>query len=737
MKKLYTIIAVMMMMPAMAFAWSFDLLDENPVLQGADYNLKLTKNYNFFNATFNGENMVDEDGNRITGDGCLVFSPDKASIKLNKNDVFQVVAPVCMKNFFMQGGGGAINMRANINRDGLHNYGSGPRYFAISDVKAGQVIVCQWGMSQSSNVVQPSNLISGATACEWTDISEEVHAAQAAEIDEETGEPKTPDTFSYWKVETDGFFVIEIQRYGCVLGLQIWTDANAKEYVTSPSFAVSKVDLDTRYGKVIEGESSEGNAVTTWYSLDGSDPIFLKETDEVESEEIVYTYDEEGNVIDEQTVYTYKKVLDPIEDGIYGEIQYFEEDGISFDSTVDEDGDGYVTIKMATVSETGNAYSDIVEYRISVQPVTLNPPTLTLVGINGFERTYQIGWTNNTLCHEEFSFNAEVDGESYEGLALGDVITAQSDVKVTVVAAGYYDGVYELAEVLNKGVNMYRKNQEKAEQGLHDWDYVLTDEDVKDKVTGKEIAYCYIEGAEDVHYTKEEYENGEAADGTDLSGAIVVYADYGWDWDGGNARATLRVLKTEVEPDVWEPVEGGYDFNEAGFGYHPDVLGLVSRDGLNISCPPNTKNNSCILQYVDRADGDGSLLGIYFMARPTLTFERNAAEYGDFVLVYQGQGGSNYTNNRWPSVHEVPADQLLTFQLANNGVHLFYIDIYTSDKPEDYEDPYVTGIETVKKQNINNGFVYTIDGRIVNRNADLNGLQRGLYILNGKKVIIK
>ena len=145
--------------------------------------------------------------------------------------------------------------------------------------------------------------------------------------------------------------------------------------------------------------------------------------------------------------------------------------------------------------------------------------------------------------------------------------------------------------------------------------------------------------------------------------------------------------------------------------------------------------------WIDKADGDGSdgigSLGLYCMARPTLTFDREVAEYGDFVLVYQGAGGSNYTNNRWPSVHEVPADQLLSFQLNSGGIHLFYIDVYTSDKPEDYEDPYVTEISNVAAPKALTGNIYSMDGRIIRRNADTNGLQRGMYILNGKKYLVK
>ncbi len=737
MKKLYAFFTLVLL-PIMAFAWSFDMVEENPVLQGEDYNLKLTKNYNFFAGYYNGEEMVDATGNRVSGDGCFSLAPDAASFKLNGFAAYQVNSPVCMKNFYVQIGTAAINLRAGVGKTGLHNYGSGSRFFAIADVKAGQVIVCQWGYSSGTPVVQPGTAISGATACEWTDITDEVHEAQAAETDPDTGEPNTADTFSYWKVETDGYFVIEMQRNTSIQGLQIWADANAREFVSSPTFSLTRVDFSTRYGDIADGESSEGNAVTTWYSLDGSDPIFLKETDEVESEETVYTYDDEGNVVGEEIVYTYKKVLDPLEEGIFGEVQYFSEDGIIIDETSDEDGDGYVTLKIASVSETGNAFSDIVTYNIAINEIYLNEPTLTLVGLNGLERVYQIGWTNNTLCHEEFGFSANCDGDQYDGLQLGDYVTASDNIVVTVTVNGYHDGVYTLTEVLNKGTEMFRKNKENDEAGLHDWNFVLTDETIKKKIRGEEVAYCYVEGAEDVHYSAEEYENGQSEDGTvDLSGATLVYADYGWDWDAGNLRATFRVLKEQLEDQTWVAIEGGNDLNDNGFGYTDDVLNIIHRDGLSVSCPPNANNNSTILQYIGKMDGDQSELGIYFMARPTLTFDRNAAEYGDYVLIYQGQGGSNYTNSRWPSVHEVPSNELLSVQLANGGIHVFYIDVYTSEKSDDYEDPYVVGISDVKSNPVNRGIVYSIDGRIVNKNADIKSLQKGMYILNGKKFIVK
>ncbi len=742
MRKFYAFFAfIAMMTVAMtAGAWSYDIPTENPVLQGEEYHLELVKDYNFHAGKYNGEDM------EVKGNGCFQLYPDAASFKLNGFASYQVAAPECMKNFYIQIGTTALNLR-NDGRTGLHNYGSGSRYVAIADVKAGQVIVCQWGLTSTDKgtdfVVQPGTAISGATCCEFTNITDEIHAAQTAAYIAENGEPEegvaTADAFSYWRAESDGFFVVEIQRNTAIQGMQIWADATAAEYVTSPSFTMTKVDRDDRYGTIEAGSSSKGNEVLTYYSFESEDPLFFEDTDEIESADTLWLDDD--HVEFELTNIVYKKKV--VKDEASGEFGvYLYEEELSFGASDDEDGDGFVNVNICTVSPSSLAFSDVVTVRVAVGEITLNPPTLTLVGINGVERTYQIGWTNNTLCHEPFTFTAVCDGDAHDELGLGATVVATDNISVKVEAPGYIEGEYELAEVLNKGVDMYRKNKAKDEAGEHDWNYVVSDQATKDKFMGKVVEYCYLEDNPNVKYSAEEYENSEAADGTDLSGAIPVYANYGWAWDGNGLRATLSVAGTKDEAGAWlEPLEEGVDKNANGYGYYEDKINWVSRDGLTISCPPNTANNSCILQYIDKADGDGSdgigSLGLYCMARPTLTFDREVAEYGDFVLVYQGAGGSNYTNNRWPSVHEVPADQLLSFQLNSGGIHLFYIDVYTSDKPEDYEDPYVTEISNVATPKALTGNIYSMDGRIIRRNADTNGLQKGMYILNGKKYLVK
>ena len=81
------------------------------------------------------------------------------------------------------------------------------------------------------------------------------------------------------------------------------------------------------------------------------------------------------------------------------------------------------------------------------------------------------------------------------------------------------------------------------------------------------------------------------------------------------------------------------------------------------------------------------------------------------------------------------------------GVHDVYViytaadganvkDIYLDDQEED--EPVSTGVTTVTAVKAVNNNVYTIDGRLVRKNAtSLEGLASGLYIFNGQKYIVK
>jgi hypothetical protein len=68
------------------------------------------------------------------------------------------------------------------------------------------------------------------------------------------------------------------------------------------------------------------------------------------------------------------------------------------------------------------------------------------------------------------------------------------------------------------------------------------------------------------------------------------------------------------------------------------------------------------------------------------------------------------------------------------GTHVLNINVYTSENLPD-------AIEKVVGNKANYANVYSIDGRMVRNNANvgtaLNGLEKGIYIMNGKKYLVK
>lgn len=720
MRKLYSLILLVMMMgcSVTAMAWSYDLSLGNDVLTN-QYGYMLYKDYDFYNGNCNVNDVFTRlNGERCYGDGCFTLATDKASFKLNGFDAYQVTEPVEMSNFYVQIGTAAINLRAGVGKSGLHNYGSGSRFFAIGDVKAGQIIVCQWGITSSrESVVQPASAISGATACTFTNLTADVHAAQ---IEMQGTDDASSDAFSYWRAESDGYFVVEMQRDACIQGIQIWIDASADEAVSAPSMTLKGVNLSERQIELTPGESTMGYDCVTYYGIvdRGEKALFLIDSDEIEKEEDVDILDEEGNVIGSEHRVTYKQIIDPeeIANGTCGENRY---DGsyIVVNSNDDEDGDGYVTIAAATVSESYK-FSDIVTINVSVNEITLNAPTMSLTGLNGTIRQYQVGWANNTLCGEDYELIANVDGDE-RPVTVGEFVEAEVEVGARVHAEGYLDGVLEVTDVLEPDVEFSRKNQANAEAEKHDWDFVNLPLQQKfllkhiysdpigvvDENTGDTIRYAFDDFAKQV-------EEGILMENQAITLDTIPS---GWAWDSGRARGTLEVNRdTTWTSDTEFTVTTTYV--EEKLGIYPET------NGLTFECAPNSSNNSTVLMY---SNGD---LGLYFMSRPTLTFSREAATYGEYVLVYQGAGGSNYTNSRWPTLYAVPADELLTFQLQNGGIHVFYIDVYTrEDLPAD-------GIEEMKSEELRmKNAIFDLSGRRVSASS----LQKGVYIKAGKKYFVK
>jgi len=702
----------------------------------------VSKIYDFVNWTINGEAI----------EGEWTMSTDPAGFKANNwsgaaQTMYQCTTPGLTHLYAMD----AANTRPrtihneNGKACGIYNFAGGGRVFSIADLKATMIVAIQRGTNDAKKLYESTYLSTSATdfaVC----ITDSIHAIQEAVDADGDGTPDgTNDGLDYYMMKADGRIDLVFERSHWIAAYAVLTDASMKEYVTSPVMKLVKVNEDMRDVEVKIGESSLGNEVETYYSLDGSSPLFMEDTEEIARMDTVYVIDETTGepAIDEATgekiidhvdvVYVQRPVFD--EDAqAWGDYIYNPEDGtpISISSNDDEDGDGYVTVKAASITKDGVA-SEIVEVNISVGIVALNQPTLTLVGMDGLNRKYQIGWTNNTLCGEEFMIAYETaEGEVNEEVLVGDIVTTAEGVKVVVSVDGYADGVNDLQDIDNEGIEYARKNTEVAGEGRNDWEFQNLDEEQYKMIRREILDYAYYVNAEGdtTVYTPEEYNGGEIAI---PEGAVEVYKHYGWWWDGGsNDRATWGVLMDTIWADSISVDELGNEvtvqyYTIENVRYEDDGVGIF-HSGLSIDCPPNAKNNSCIMIYCNTAHPD---LGLYMMSKSTINIE--GLSYGEYVTMSIGWGGSNYVSTTETTCDMATADGIFSKSFGA-GVHIMNINVYTSDNLPD-------AIEKVQGNSANYANVYSVDGRLVRRNANvgtaLSGLQKGLYIMNGKKYLVK
>ena len=80
--------------------------------------------------------------------------------------------------------------------------------------------------------------------------------------------------------------------------------------------------------------------------------------------------------------------------------------------------------------------------------------------------------------------------------------------------------------------------------------------------------------------------------------------------------------------------------------------------------------------------------------------------------------------NKWSCTLKVPMESLTAYQQADQWKDFFFME----------------GVETsINSIKPNNGKsdAYNTDGRLIQRNADIKSLKKGLYIINGKKVMVR
>lgn len=725
MRKIYSLITAMLLGGFLASnaANTTVTLSEETLAHLENY--RLTKLYDFVSWTYNGEAMSE-----------WKWSETAASFKINNYEgkgtaVFQITTEE-LNNLYLQAPGSGGQYPRTIASEngkacGIFNGANGGRIFSIGDLKAGMVVVLQGGTNDANKPWTKTILTYTDNVTELTDS---VHTVQEAQDNDGDGEADgTNDGYNYYRIESDGRLDLSLERSNWIAAYAILIDKNMAEYVESPIQKLKRVENAYRKIEVKTSSSSFGNPVKTYYSLDGSDPINMRDTDVELRKDTTWVRDEETGeiVIDENTgepqidhvdiVYVQEPVMNE-DSGEWGDWIY--ENEIEISDGDDEDGDGYVTVKVACITDEG-VMSSVSSVTYSVGEITLNTPVLTLVGMNETSRSYQLSWPNNTLCEEDYSFTYETDEGDAGDMVIGDIISIKSGITVTVSAEGYSDGILVMGEVERQGISYTRKNAELAEAGKHDWDFQNLSEDMVKIFNHEVVDYYYslvYDGEEIVDTIKYDAEKVDAGEIDVPDNVETAYKYYGWnDPETSNARTTLHVIvDTLVNEETGEVTTNAY--------YDEEKTGIFN--GLTINCPPNSANNSTIFMYTN------DVLGAYFMSKPTIAVDNTV--YGEYVVMGLGQGGSNYVDRTWSSceMNENPEGPYETTLAAS--IHVFYIDIYTSNELPDV-------IEKVEGNSANFANVYSIDGRIVRANANvgnaLNGLAKGIYIMNGKKYLVK
>lgn len=138
--------------------------------------------------------------------------------------------------------------------------------------------------------------------------------------------------------------------------------------------------------------------------------------------------------------------------------------------------------------------------------------------------------------------------------------------------------------------------------------------------------------------------------------------------------------------------------------------------------------------------------GSYFFMLDDVSYEMSAGE----ILGYRIYAADKSTEAKaaraggkqteWQLVAEAEADaQTVSFNLDNAGFKQYAVTVvYTTGESAPLYATVTTGVNTVENAANTTFDVYAIDGKLVGRNLkSLDKLPRGVYIVNGKKYIVK
>ncbi len=660
MKKFYALVAsALMMLPFSASAQT--MTTENSILE--EWGYRLEKDVNFVEGTVNEKTIVPND---------QLKWGDVESYKINQQAVTRL-ANEGLEFMGVNVAGNGINMLAGKGLQSTKN----ERWIVVNDLRVGQIVALDISNKDTVQFVVNSNACNANTG--WADnlvdplivepISGSVHELQ------EIAEPGSADAIRYFKVINEGamFAKFNGKTPNYLYRMQIWAKNDEPEAVTAPSIKMVGVNGDARNIEFKSGESTYGNEVKTYYAFEGNDPVYLKDSEEVDHYEYTYELDGDGNpvigedgnpvIIDQTPVY--KKVIDmdavAEAGGEFGDYVFNPEDGsVAVSAGDDEDGDGVVIIKYASVSSEG-AVSQIMTTSMNIGEIQLNAPTLSLVSFSGLDRTYKIGWANNTLCGEDYMFVIETGEGGYSeteaNVGIGELVSSAKSIKVTVKVEGYADGIGEIAEVDVKDVDVkVRTDLGNGQNEEHNWDFCTLTQEVLEMVSGKIIDHYELlgENGEVVEtYTVEEVESGQGPKEEELA---KVFKYFGWD---GEQSGKSRCWRTWI-PE-YEVVDGEQTETIINSVYAEDQTGLLKGLVADNSHP----NYSSMCIYVNNA-------GLYYMSKGTIVVENVA--YGEYVAVT--------TNTGTTITQYLDTENPFTFNVKQD-TYVHSIDVYTYDNLPD------------------------------------------------------
>lgn len=606
--------------------------------------------------------------------GDWAVSTTAASFKVNKFNVYQVTSEG-LTNFYVQDYSGKMYHRTD-RAMGIININSGARSLTITDMHAGQILVFDGGQSQTYAWSDATVYNTDDVA----DITDSIHALQ-----------EEPDAFRYFQMLVDGQFQFSLPRACYINALAICQSATAEEFVSEPVAEVVTVDGVARELSVKPGESSKGNEVTTWYTVDGTAPLFLEDTDVILSADTVWNADSTAY---ELANITY--VQRAVKNGdAWGENQY-DGSSIRLDNNDDEDGDGIVELKIASVAEETGIASSIVTVEVGVGEIQLNAPTLTLVGMDGVKRGYQLGWESNLITDVDHSFVVQFDESEDDSYMEGDIVWASDMIVATVQAPGYTENSVTEADMAQPGVSYTRKGDLES---LHNWDFVNISGDTLNRLKANIVDYYYVidEAGDTLKYD----------DSNAPSDAIEHYAFWGWSYDSAKNRSWPWVYTDTLHTTASDGVTDSTYVN----AYYAEDLSMLF-DGLELDCAPYLSSSSTYqASYGIYTNGSG----LYNMSKMTITIPSVA--YGEYVLISSSNG---YAFGMCEN-----AEGGYSYDMAR-GAYTYYIDVYTSDDLPD-------GIGQLRPAADNpDAPVYDLSGRRVSRPT-----QRGIYIQNGRKFLVK